>query len=179
MGTTQAPRGARDGGQAARHRTHFATAGMEVACIAGAKPIRSGSLLPNGALRRPSGRGRRSRFFSPDRNETHLQAEKLRNAVERIDGRITGPALDVLYDPTAYASVRGEFLLCQARHLAHRFHGLGYAHVAALDPFIESAAQRVLLVTGQSVPTGHDGPLAVKGLSVVGPAHRWTVSGTR
>jgi len=31
----------------ARHRTRFATAGMEVASIAGAKPIRSGSLLPS------------------------------------------------------------------------------------------------------------------------------------
>lgn len=31
----------------ARHRARFATAGLEVACIAGAKPIRSGSLLPN------------------------------------------------------------------------------------------------------------------------------------
>jgi uncharacterized protein len=31
----------------ARHRARFATAGLEVACIAGAEPIRSGSLLPN------------------------------------------------------------------------------------------------------------------------------------
>jgi predicted deacylase len=29
----------------ARHRTRFATAGMEVARIAGSKPLRSGSLL--------------------------------------------------------------------------------------------------------------------------------------
>ncbi|MEX3635316.1 succinylglutamate desuccinylase/aspartoacylase family protein [Paraburkholderia sp. BR14320] len=31
----------------ARQRTRFATAGLEVACVAGAEPIRSGSLLPN------------------------------------------------------------------------------------------------------------------------------------
>ena len=31
----------------ARHHARFATAGQEVACIAGATPIRSGSLLPN------------------------------------------------------------------------------------------------------------------------------------
>ena len=31
----------------ARHHARFATAGQEVACIAGARPIRSGSLLPN------------------------------------------------------------------------------------------------------------------------------------
>jgi predicted deacylase len=30
----------------ARHRTRFVTAGMEVAWTSGAKPIRSGSLLP-------------------------------------------------------------------------------------------------------------------------------------
>ena len=78
-------------------------------------------------IRSRSARGRRRGFVPPDRDEADLQAKELGHAVEGLDGRIAGAALDVLDDAAADASVRGELGLGQARHLAHRFHGLGNA----------------------------------------------------